>query len=64
MHELFPENFIETTNYNDKGITDNTSQTKHCEENIKEMCVLIITNKLLDEQLTNRGLLNVFTGQR
>ena len=61
MHELFLEKFTETTN--SKSITDNTPQAKHCEENIMEMCSLIITNKLLDEQSTNRGLLNVFTGQ-
>ena len=62
MHELFPEKFIETSNY--KGITDSTPQVKHREENIKEMCSLITTNKLLDEQPTNSGLLNVFTGQK
>ena len=62
MHELFPEKFIGTANYN--SINDHTPQAKHREANIKEMCSLIITNKLLDKQSTNRGLLNVFTGQR
>ena len=32
--------------------------------NTMKMSSLIITNKLLDEQSTNRGLLNVFTGQK
>ena len=62
MHKLFPEKFTETIN--SKSITDNTSQAKRHEENIMEMCSLIITNKLLDEQSTNRGLSNVFTGQK
>ena len=62
MHKLFPEKFIGTVNYN--SINDNTLQAKHREANIKEMCSLIITNKLLDKQSTNRGLLNVFTGQK
>ena len=61
MQELFPEKFKEFTNPN--TIIDATPYAQHCEENIKEMCALISSKKLVIVQQENRGLLNVFTGQ-
>ena len=61
MQELFPEKFKEFTHPN--TITDGTPHAKHCEENILKMCALITSNKLINVQEENRGLVNMFSGQ-
>ena len=62
--QLFPEKGKVAAQTN--TTTDTTPLTKQQEENIIQMCTAIKTNKLFELQLTtnNRGILNVFTGQK
>lgn len=63
IHELFPERDIKQTTSN--TIIDSSPQTCHSEENIKQMCLFIRTKNLfVTSPTTNRGILNVFSGQK
>ena len=61
MHILFPERFKEPMNHT--TISDDTPYTQHCEENVRTMCGLIESSKLVSVQQENRGVVNVFSGQ-
>ena len=61
IHELFPEK--DTKQSTSNTIIDSTPQSYQGEENIKQMCSLIRTKNLL-MTTTNRGILNVFSGQK
>ena len=61
IHELFPDREIKQSTSN--TIIDSTPQTCQSEENIKQMCSLIRDKNLLITT-TNRGILNVFSGQK
>ena len=63
MQQLFPERSVRHEQPSD--ILDSSPQAQRYEENIKEMCNLIVTKGLLPvTQCNDRGLLNVFTGQQ
>jgi len=44
-------------------VLDNTSTTKHWDENVQRMCSLVSQHKVFTQNATiNRGLVNMFTG--
>ena len=59
--QLFPGRTDEDLGKND--IIDCTPNGKHQEDNIEQMCSVISSKKLFDLQL-NRGIVNVFSGQK
>ena len=62
LHQLFPPQ--SGSHIYPSEILDSSPQTYRCEENIMEMCNLIISKSLFPaSQCTTRGLPNVFTGQ-
>jgi len=61
LHVLFPEKFKESTYHG--TIIDVTPHTKHCKENVQEMCFLIDNIKIVSTQSSGRELQNIFNGQ-
>ena len=62
IQQLFPER--SKTKLQSSAITDDTPQAIRQEENVKQMCSAINANKLFQLQSSNRGVINVFTGQK
>ena len=63
IKQLFPERASNSPST--ESITDSTKDALHWEENIRQVCSLVHSNHLLPPKLEyNRGLVNVFTGQK
>ena len=63
IEQLFPEQSVCHTQ--PSHILDSSPQAHRYEENIKQMCNLIVTKGLFPtNQHNDRGLLNVFTGHQ
>ena len=63
MNELFPER--NTSHSYNPTILNSTPQARRTEDNIKQMCTHMRDNNLLTViPATNRGIINVFSGQK
>ena len=63
IQQLFPERTV--SHMQPLDIMDSSPQAYKYEENIKQMCNLVVTNGLFpNSQENDRGLLNVFSGQQ
>ena len=61
IQQLFPERLLHQTK--PTNILDDSPKAYRYEQNVKEMCALVVANNLFNVQSHGRELLNVFTGQ-
>ena len=62
IQQLFPECLVHQIKAAD--ILDDSPQAYRFEENIKQICAVVVANNLFSVQPNDRELLNVFTGQQ
>jgi hypothetical protein len=64
MRELFPEKTTSETTSSDSSVNDMSTEGKHKEENINVIIAKAVNHQLLPTELqSDRGLINIFTGQ-
>ena len=61
IQQLFPERLVHQTKPTD--ILDDSPQAYRYEQNVKQICALVVANNLFSIQPNSRELLNVFTCQ-